>query len=58
MKNRRKQPFFRALQNYVTFFLLVAFVVSCSTMLFVSTMRDSMQLVLTRVMYISELNIL
>lgn len=48
MKNRRKQPFFRALQNYVTFFLLVAFVVSCSTMLFVSTMRDSMQLVLTR----------
>ncbi len=48
MKNRRKKPFFRALQNYVTFFLLIAFVVSCSTMLFVSTMRDSMHLVLTR----------
>jgi len=48
MKNRRQKPFFRALQNYVTFFLLVAFVVSCSTMLFVSTMRDSMHLVLTR----------
>ena len=48
MKNHRQKPFFRALQNYVTFFLLVAFVVSCSTMLFVSTMRDSMHLVLTR----------
>ena len=48
MKDRRKKPFFRALQNYVTFFLLIAFVVSCSTMLFVSAMRDSMHLVLTR----------
>ena len=48
MKKRRQKPFFRALQNYVTFFLLVAFIVSCSTMLFVSVMRDSMHLVLTR----------
>ena len=48
MKKHRWQPFFRAVQNYVTFFLLIAFVVSCSTMLFVSTMRDSMHLVLTR----------
>ena len=48
MKRLHNHPFFRALQNYVTFFLLIAFVVSCSTMLFVSTMRDSMQLVLTR----------
>ncbi len=48
MKKYRKNPFFRALQNYVTFFLLVAFIVSCSTMLFVSVMRDSMHLVLTR----------
>jgi len=48
MTERRKKPFFRALQNYVTFFLLVAFVVSCSTMLFVSVMRESMHLVLTR----------
>ena len=32
----------------MTFFLLVAFIVSCSTMLFVSVMRDSMHLVLTR----------
>ena len=48
MKKRRQKPFFRALQNYVTFFLLVAFIVSCSTMLFVSVIRDSMGLVLTR----------
>ena len=48
MKKYRKKPVFRALQNYVTFFLLVAFIVSCSTMLFVSVMRDSMHLVLTR----------
>ena len=48
MKNRKRTPFFRALQNYVTFFLLVAFMVSCCTMLFVSVMRDSMGLVLTK----------
>lgn len=48
MKDRRKKPFFRALQNFVTFFLLVAFTVSCSTALFVSTIRESMDLVLTR----------
>ena len=48
MKKYRQKPFFRALQNYVTFFLLVAFIVSCSTMLFVSVMRESMGLVLTK----------
>ena len=48
MKKYRQKPFFRALQNYVTFFLLVAFIVSCSTMLFISVMRESMHLVLTR----------
>ena len=48
MKKHRQQPFFRALQYFVTFFLLVAFIVSCSTMLFVSVIRDSMHLVLTR----------
>ena len=48
MKKHRKDPFFRALQNYVTFFLLVAFIVSCSTALFVSVMRESMGLVLTK----------
>ena len=44
MKKHRKDPFFRALQNYVTFFLLVAFVVTCCMMLFVSTLADSMGL--------------
>ena len=48
MKTRRKRPFFRALQNYVTFFLLVAFVVSCCMMLFVSTLADTMGLVFDR----------
>ena len=48
MKKYRNHPFFRTLQNYVTFFLLVAFVVSCCMMLFVSTLADTMGLVLTR----------
>ena len=48
MKQYRKRPFFRALQNFVTFFLLVAFVASCSTVLFVSVIRDAMGLVLTK----------
>ena len=48
MRKHRKDPFFRALQNYVTFFLLIAFIVSCSTALFVSVMRESMGLVLTK----------
>jgi len=48
MKKYRKHPFFRALQNYVTFFLLIAFVVSCCMMLFVSTLADTMNLVFTK----------
>jgi uncharacterized membrane protein len=48
MRKHRKDPFFRALQNYVTFFLLVAFIVSCCMMLFVSTLADSMGLVFTK----------
>ena len=48
MKKNRQRPFFRALQNYVTFFLLVAFVVTCCMLLFVTTMADSMGLVFTR----------
>ena len=48
MKNRKQKPFFRALQNYVTFFLLVAFMVSCCMMLFVSTLADTMGLVFTK----------
>jgi len=48
MKRYRNRPFFRALQNYVTFFLLIAFVVTCCMMLFVSTLADSMGLIFTK----------
>ena len=48
MKRLRNHPFFRALQNYITFFLLVAFIVSCCMMLFVSILADSMGLVFTK----------
>ena len=48
MKNYRKRPLFRILQNYITFFLIVAFIVTCCTTLFVSIMRDSMGLVFTK----------
>ena len=47
MTKYRKMPFFRALQNYVTFFLLIGFVVTCCMMLFVSTLANSMGLVFT-----------
>ena len=48
MNQYRKKPFFRALQNYVTFFLLVAFVVSCCMALFVSVLAETMGLVFTK----------
>ncbi|MBQ3193820.1 MAG: HAMP domain-containing histidine kinase [Oscillospiraceae bacterium] len=48
MNKTKYKQFLRALNNYLVFFLLVAFVVSCCTMLFVSVMRDSMGLVLTK----------
>ena len=48
MKKHRKDPFFRALQNYVTFFLLIAFVVTCCMMLFITTLEHTMGLVLTQ----------
>ena len=48
MNKYRRGPFFRALQNYVTFFLLVAFIVSCCMMLFISILADSMGLVLNK----------
>ena len=38
----------RGLYNYLLFFLMAAFLVSCSTMLFVSTLRDTLNLQLTR----------
>ena len=48
MKKHRNHPFFRALQNFVTFFLLVAVIVSCCMVLFVTTLADSMGLVFTK----------
>ncbi|MBQ9926795.1 MAG: HAMP domain-containing histidine kinase [Lachnospiraceae bacterium] len=38
---------FRGIFNYLLFFLLVAFLVTCSTMLFVSTLTDTLQIELT-----------
>ena len=54
MKTYRNHPFFRVLQNYVTFFLLVAFIVSCCMMLFVSILADSMGLIFTKDMAFSR----
>ncbi len=48
MKRYRNRPFFRALQNYVTFFLLIAFIVTCCMTLFVTTLADSMGLIFTK----------
>ena len=45
MKKPRFRQVLRAINNYIVFFLLVAFVVSCCMMLFVSILRDSMHLV-------------
>lgn len=37
----------KAVHNYIVFFLIVAFVVSCSMMLFITTMADTMNIVLS-----------
>jgi len=39
-----KHKIARGVYNYLTFFLVVAFLVTCSTMLFVSAMRDTLNL--------------
>lgn len=46
-KSTLRQKVFRGINNYLLFFLLVAFLVTCSTMLFVSTLTDTLQLELT-----------
>ena len=48
MKKLRFKQVLRAINNYLVFFLMVAFVVTCCMMLFVTTLADSMGLVLTR----------
>ena len=47
MKKPNYKQFLRAVNNYVVFFLLVAFVVSCCMMLFVTTLANSMGLEFT-----------
>ena len=48
MKKPRFKQILRAVNNYVVFFLLVAFVVSCCMMLFVTVLADSMGLVFNK----------
>lgn len=47
MKKRNFRQVLKVINNYVIFFLLVAFAVTCCMMLFVSTLADSMGIVLT-----------
>lgn len=46
-RNGTAQKILLTLYHYVCFFLLMAFVITCCTMLFVSTMSESMGIVLT-----------
>ena len=48
MKQWKYKQILRAVNNYVVFFVMVAFVVSCCMMVFVSTLADSMGLVFTK----------
>jgi len=48
MKKPKFKQVLKALNNYIVFFLLVAFVVSCCMMLFVSTLADTMGLVFNK----------
>ena len=48
MRKPKYKQILRAVNNYLVFFLMVAFVVSCCMMLFVRTLADSMGLVFTR----------
>ena len=47
MKNIKYKQVLRAINNYLVFFLIVAFVVSCCMMLFVTVLADTMGLVFT-----------
>ena len=48
MTKPRFKQVIRAINNYLVFFLIVAFVVSCCMMLFVTVLADSMGLVFTK----------
>ena len=47
MKDSVIKKVLKYLNHYFVFFLLVAFVITCCTMLFVSVLADSLNLVLT-----------
>jgi len=48
MKKPKFKLFLRALNNYIVFFLIVAFAVTCCMLLFVNVLADTMGLVFTR----------
>ena len=48
MKNRNYKQILRAVNNYIVFFLIVAFAVTCCMLLFVNVLADTMGLVFTR----------
>ena len=48
MNKRKYRDFLRVLNNYLVFFMIVSFVVSCCMMLFVTVLAHSMGLVFTR----------
>lgn len=47
MKQERFRRVIKALNRYLTFFLLMAFLITCCTMLFVSTMSETMNVTFT-----------
>ena len=48
MKKAKYKQLLRAVNNYLVFFLIVAFVVSCCMMLFVTVLADTMGLIFTK----------
>ena len=48
MKRPQFKQFLRAVNNYIVFFLIVAFAVTCCMLLFVNVLADTMGLVFTR----------
>ncbi len=46
-KNDRNRNILRPVSNYLTFFVLVAFVITCCMMLFISTLTDTLGITLT-----------
>ena len=47
MKKLRFRTVLKAINNYVVFFLVVAFAVTCCMLLFVTTLADTMDLTFT-----------